>query len=59
MRKDGTYEMKDVLHEDDIRKVNKGADAKGRTVNYVFVKIGRHLRCVAASYSGAPAKGQR
>jgi hypothetical protein len=50
MRRDGTYEMKDVLSEEDVAKVNKGADAKGRTVNYV--KIGRHLRCVSASYSG-------
>lgn len=52
MRKDGTYEMADVMHPEDIAKVNHGADAKKRTVNYVFVKIGRHLRCVSASYSG-------
>lgn len=59
MRKDGTYEMKDALSVEDIEKVNRGAERRNAVVNYHFVRIGRHLRCISASYSGAPAKGQR
>lgn len=46
------YTENDVLRPAEIKEVNARADAKGKTVNYTFARIGKKLRCVKASYRG-------